>query len=434
MGIIDDKRDVFTQIGALTSVKDNQNAPNPNDSISSVNNTKEIVPFLLDLLVVLVGSQVLNNVIGELMTGFIRNVEPTLKNELKKQTIEFNSNQTVPASFVGGINIPAKDIDTYEKLKTDPASQTGSLLYNNDSNDFDKKSYEAIQNAGTDVTFNNTTINYDKTTDSFTYKPTNSSQTIGDYTSDYIDGLTIIDEKEFTSNVINTIFGTINTNQNKSQNQLISEEKLDRSIEKLINEQESIAISDEELRQIELTAQKRKEGIQTVDVGCGVLDNTVTINSLENLINTTTGSTDPLTVGNAYVDLIAGGFDAADEAQAAEDGETIKDGFLKRLINAIVGVLVAAVIAPPQIRALFGITSAFKNNGTPELGDPVEDLEKKRKLVDCLSKTAKSTINEFLFNLIKSEMLNLIIPVSKLILKEKINQYLNILKSLIGFA
>ena len=60
MGFIDDKRDVFNQIGALTSVKDNINLPNPNDSISSINNSKEIVPFLLDLLVVLVGSEVLN--------------------------------------------------------------------------------------------------------------------------------------------------------------------------------------------------------------------------------------------------------------------------------------------------------------------------------------------------------------------------------------
>ena len=202
----------------------------------------------------------------------------------------------------------------------------------------------------------------------------------------------------------------------------------------MVDEEESIAITDEELRQIESEAQKRKEGIQTVDVGCGILINTVTLDSLENLISITTGSTDPLTVGNAYSDLIIGGFDPADEEQAKEDGETIKDGFFKRLINAIVGVLVAAVIAPPQIRALLGITSAFKNNGIPDIGNPIEDLEKKRKLVNCLSKTAKSTINEFIFNLIKTQMINLIIPVSKQILKEKINQYLNILKSLIGFV
>ena len=55
MGNIDNKRNVFNQIGALTSVKDNQNVPNPRDSISSINNSKEIVPFLLDLLVVMVG-------------------------------------------------------------------------------------------------------------------------------------------------------------------------------------------------------------------------------------------------------------------------------------------------------------------------------------------------------------------------------------------
>ena len=435
MGNIDNKRNVFNQIGALTSVKDNQNVPNPRDSISSINNSKEIVPFLLDLLVVMVGSEQLKSVVGELMTGFIRNVEPKLKAELKKQTIEFNSDQTLPASFSStGYSVPAKDIDTSEKLKTDPASQTGSLLYNDNPIDFDNKSYVAQVNEGTDVTFNNTKINFDATTNSYKYKPTNPSQTIGDFTADYIDGITIINEKEFTSDIINKIFGTINTNQDKTQNQLIAEAKLDKSIQKLIDEEESIGISDDELRQIELEAQQRLEGITDVDVGCGVLVNTVTIDSLENMVGITTGSTDPLTVGNAYVDLAAGGFPADEQAQAKEDSETIKDGFLKTLINAIVNVLVSAVVAPPQIRALMGITSAFKNNDIPDIGDPIEDLEKRRKLADCLAKTTKALINEFIFNLIKQEMMNLIIPVSKLILKEKINQYLQILRSLIGIV
>ena len=434
MGIIDNKRNVFSQIGALTSVKDNQNIPNPKDSISSINNSKEIVPFLLDLLVVMVGSEKLKETVGELMTGFVRNVEPKLKSELKNQLIEFNHDQTLPASFnATGIIVPAGDIDTYGKLKTDPNSQAGSLLFNDNPNDFEVKSYGAQVNAGTDVTFNNTKINYDNITNDFTYKPTNPSQTIGDFTNDYIDGLTIINEKEFTSNIINKIFGTINTNQNKTQNQLIFEAKLDKSINKIIDEAESIAISDEELRQIELEAQKRLDGIDTVDVGCGVLVNTVTLDSLEDMIAITTGSTDPLTVGNAYVDLAASGFPADEESQAKEDSETIKDGFLKTLINAIVNVLVSAVISPPQIRALFAMTSAFKNNGIPDIGNPIDDLEKRRKLADCLAKQAKALINEFLFNLIKQEMLNLIIPVSKLILKEKINQYLQILRSLIGF-
>lgn len=433
MGNIDNKRNVFNQLGSLTSIKDNQNVPNPRDSLSSINNSKEIVPFLLDLLVVMVGSEVLKSAVGELMTGFVRNVEPKLKAELKKQTIEFNSDQTLPASFSSsGYVVSAGDIDTYEKMKTDPNSQTGSLLYNDSPNDFDVKSYNAQVNEGTDVIFNNTKMNFNSTTNSYTYKPANPSQTIGDYTADYIDGLTIINEKEFTSNIINKIFGTINTNQNKTQNQLIAEVKLDKSIQKLIDEAESIAISDDELRQIESEAQKRLEGITDVDVGCGVLVNTVTIDSLENMIGITTGSTDPLTVGNAYVDLAASGFPEDEEAQAKEDSETIKDGFLKTLINAIVNVLVSAVVAPPQIRALFAMTSAFKNNGIPDIGNPIEDLEKRRKLADCLAKTTKALINEFIFNLIKQEMMNLIIPVSKLIIKEKINQYLAILRSLIG--
>ena len=434
MGIIDNKRNVLNQLGSLTSIKDNLNIPQPNDSISSINNSKEIVPFLLDLLVVMVGSEKLKSTVGELMTGFIRKIEPKLKEELKKQTSTFNSNQQIPTSFnLTGISVPAIDIDSREKLKTDPNTQMGSLLYNSNPIDFDVKSYGALNNVGTDVTFNNLKIKFSSSSNSFTYKPVNGSQTIGEFTNDYIDGLTLINEKEFTSDIINKIFGTINTNQNKTLNQLILEEKLNKTIDKIIDEAEVIEISDDELRQIEINAQKRLDGIQDVDVGCGILVNTVTLDSLEDLIRITTGSTDPLTVGNAYVDLVAGGFAPDDETQAKEDGETIKDGFLKALINAIVSALVSSIITPPQIRALFAITSAFKNNGIPDIGDPIDDLIKNLKLINCLSDQAKALINEFLFNLIKEEMIKLIIPVSKLILKEKINQYLQILRSLIGF-
>jgi hypothetical protein len=75
--------------------------------------------------------------------------------------------------------------------------------------------------------------------------------------------------------------------------------------------------------------------------------------------------------------------------------------------------------------------TGFKNNDVPQLGDPIDDISNNRNLVDCLSKSARNTINEFLFNLVKKELLKLIIPVSKIILKEKINQYLGIIQSLI---
>jgi len=435
MGLIDDKKNIFNQIGALVSIKEDIGVADDNNSLASINNTKEIPPFLLDMLTVLVGSESLKGVIGEVMTGYIRNVEPSLKTALKKQYVTYNSDQPLPSAFgAAGYKMEMSSLDSYGKLKTDPNTQLGSLLYNNNPVDFDNKMYEAIVNAGTDVDFNGViTMNYDDVLDNVTIKPVNAGDSIGDFTTKYIDSLTLIDESQFVSDITNVIFGTVTTNQNKTETQVIAEEKLNQTIQKIINQAESLDISDDELRQIERTAKDKISGVTFADLGCGYLPNIVTLDSLQGLISGTTGSSDPLVVGNAYVTLLAGGFENTNPTKAKEDIETIKDGFFKRLINAIIEVLVGAITTTTQIRALLGLFTGFKNNNQPEIGDPIDDIKTNSNLISCLSKSAEETIYEFLFNLVKKELINLVIPVSKKILKEKINQYLGIIRSLIGF-
>ena len=75
--------------------------------------------------------------------------------------------------------------------------------------------------------------------------------------------------------------------------------------------------------------------------------------------------------------------------------------------------------------------TGFKNNDIPKLGNPLDDIQNNQNLIVCLSNSARNTINEFLFNLVKKELMKLIIPVSKIILREKINQYLAIIQSLL---
>ena len=168
-------------------------------------------------------------------------------------------------------------------------------------------------------------------------------------------------------------------------------------------------------------------------MGCGVLNNVITVEYLTELVNKTSGSTNPLEVGNAYADLITQGFSTSNPDKAKEDFQTIKDGFFKKLIKTIVNVLVFSITATPQIRLLISLFDTFKNNGVVQIGDPVEDIKNRQNLISCLSKKTKSTIIEYLFNAVKSEMLKLIVPVSKIIIREKVNQYLGIIKSLISF-
>src|SRR5690606_2489052 len=141
-------------------------------------------------------------------------------------------------------------------------------------------------------------INYNESTDKFTYKPVNSSQTIGTFTSSYVDGLTVINEKEFVTNTLNNIFGSVTSQQNKTVSQILEEEKFNKMLQKLIDGDEDITISDAELRQLLIDAENKQKGVQIVDVGCSVLETNVTIDDIKTLIQNTSGSTDPLKVGN----------------------------------------------------------------------------------------------------------------------------------------
>ena len=176
MGLIDDKHNIFTTIAAFTSFMQQNKLSDLTNLFPSVSNKKDIVPFLLDILKTVVGSEALKQLTGELFTNFIDGIEPKMKSVLTKQTVQYNAGDSLPTSFkTTGISIPVKNIDVYGKLKTDPASAHGNLLYDNTKPNFDSKARQAIQNAGTDTTYNNMIINYNSTTDSFNIKPTVAS-------------------------------------------------------------------------------------------------------------------------------------------------------------------------------------------------------------------------------------------------------------------
>jgi hypothetical protein len=429
MSLIDDKRDIFNSIAAYKSMETDLELPNPTDSISSINNTsKDPTEFLLDLLSTLKGSTGLVQTMGELMTTFIRGVEDDLKNELKKQAQTFNSDDIVPSGFSStGYNIPLSGLDIFEKLKNDPDSDIGKLLYSDLSNNFDRSIYDTIVADGGIVNYKGImNFTYNDATDSINVKPVNSSVKIGNFLENFIDSIDIINEIEFTANIINILYGTISSNENKTLQNIVFEEKLEKTIQKLINEDEDISISPQELRNIESIAREKKESISLIDVGCSSRVSNVTVDQIQKLVNSNTGNTNYYGVGINYIQLLDNSFN--NDSVANKNRSTIRDSYIKRLINAILENLVRSTTFTPQIRLLFIIVDAFKGGGI-EIRNPFDDIEKNRNLYDCIIKNAKQLIGEFLFNLAKKELLKLVVIISKQILKERYSGYIRIIRS-----
>lgn len=434
MSLADDKKNVFTTIGAYSSMRQERSLPNLTNTFTSVNNKKDVVPFLLDVLKTVVGTDALKQLIGSLFTNFINNVEPQLKGSLNNQLIQENSGENLPTYFINnGITVPVKDIDVFGKFKTNPNSETGSLLYDNVNDNFDKKAYEAIVNAGTDITYNNLIINYNNNTDTFKFKPTpaSSGKKIGEWLGDYVNDTVIVDKKEFLTNVMDVVYGSVSSNQEKTKEQLYEELQIQKLIDQLFEDDDSFEISQDNFDELLRRAQELVDGVLYYDLGCGVIGASLPLSGMTNLISQISGATDNFAVGN----LVEGTIDEStvdSQDVVDENKQSIKDGFFQRLIKAISTILLQSITLTPQVRAILSISSAFNSNGTPQIGRPLDDMKKFKVFIKCLLRDVRKLLNEFIYKLILTFLLALLKPIIKKIIKEKINQYVGILKSLIS--
>lgn len=431
MSIVNDKKSIITDISVLNSIGKTAKLPDSNFTFPSVNTKNEPIPFMLDLLTATIGSEALQRATGNIMTKFIRSIEPDLKTSLKKQSAAHNSDQTLPVGFNTGYSAPVKKIDLFNKLRTDPNSSAGNLTYADDPNGFDKKAYQAILTPGSDVVFGNLKMNYDDISDEMTFKPVSSSGTIGNFVSDYIDNLTIVNEKEFTTNVMEAIYGTASNATKKPNNFLVEEEKFRKLIEQLIDGSETAGISDSELEEIQKIAQDKLKGIVPVDVGCTIIDSSLSLEEIAALIAANSGSTDPIFVGNNYNKLMENSFGKNPAQVNPQNKNAVRDGFFKRLIKTILNALVFALTSTPQIRVLMLLLNGFKNNDNVNFpASATDDINSQKNFVKCLSDSAGEMLNKFIFNLLKTELVKLIIPVARVLLKEKITAFIRIIQSL----
>lgn len=436
MGLIDDKKNIFTTIGAYVSLREERDLPDNSNLFPSINNSNDPISFLLDVLKVVIGSTALQELTGELFTNFIDTTEPTLKTEVSKQVINYNSGDELPTYFkTNGISVPASELDIYGKLKTDPDSESGSLLYDNNKPSFDKQAYTAVQNEGTDVQYNNVLIRYNSTTDEFRFKPTPSSENnnIGNWLSDFINDTTIVNKKEFITNTLNQVYGTVSHNQGKSAEEIYKTLEIEELLNQAIDGNDSFTIPQNKYDSLRNKAKEMSEGIVTYDMGCGLVVAELTLSGLSNTIQSISGSSDPFFVGNQIGNTVNNSFEQTDNTEINnENNDSIKDGFFERILNFIKIELTKILITTPQIRMILAVSSAFQNNGTPQTGNPSDDLINFKTYINCVITNAISLLNEFIFNLIVGFLLDLIQPIIKQILREKINQYIGIIKSLIN--
>jgi hypothetical protein len=433
MSLKDQKRNVFTTIGAYTSFMETPNLPEQTDIFTSVNNTKnDVVAFLMDVIKSIVGTDGLQNVVGKLLTDFVDNAEPELKTAIRNQFIQYNAGDNIPAAFVSGIRVPVSKIDTFGKFKTSGNATVDDLLHGNNTSTFNKQAYNAIVNAGTDVIYNNLAIKYDSSTDEFIFKRNpavaSQNQTIGAWMGNYIDDAVVINKKDFLTDTLNAVYGTITANQKKSVEEVYQELQVAKLIEFLIDGNDNIELTQQDFDELLQKAQDMVNGIIYYDMGCGMVGATLSLSGFTDFINTVSGTTDSFVAGNAAAETINESMSANPDI-ASENSQSIKDGFFRRLIRAITAAITYACATSPQIKALQAIMGFFET-GSVQLENPTKDIENYRVFIKCIVKAAIKMISRFIYGIAIALLVAWLKPVIKKIAQEKIIQYTGTIKSL----
>lgn len=434
MSLADDKRSVFNTIGAYTSMMEQGDAIRQTDLFQSINNKKDIVPYLLDVLKVVAGTEALKEAIGGIFTKLIDEVEPKMKEELKKQFVQSNASDPLPSNFTtNGITVPVKTIDVNGILKEDPSSEVGNMIYGSTTN-FNTRAYDAILNSGSPVGFSNMSIKYIQSSDSFQIKPSGSTTNVSQYFADYIDSTQLIDKKLIVSGVMGVIYGTLVKEQNKTVEQAHEELEVETLLEQVLNGDDSFVISPEKYDEILAKATESVEGVLNYDMGCGLMPTELGLDDFSATVTTITGSNDAFLVGNEFENTINQSTSGNTETQelTEENKETIRDGFFQKIIDFFTVKLLGSVTTAPQIRTMFGMMSSLQNEGEVLLDNATDDMENFKTCIKCMAKEIMILVGKFLFALAIGYLIILLKPVIKRVIKEKIVQHYEIILSLTG--
>jgi len=432
MALKDDKRKIFTTVGSYTSFMEQNKPFNPTDVFPSINNKKDVVPFLLDTLKNVAGSDKLKELVGNMVTKLVASGETKMKEALTKQFTQSNSGDQPPSWFTDdGATIKVKDIDVTGKFKTAPTSEVGILEYQK-AFDVDKDLfYKSIQIGNATMEFGTLKIDvaYNENSDSFNIKPNGFNGNIGDLFTEYINNTQLIDSNELVTNVMDSIYGTLKAKSKKTQAEILQELEVQKLLQQVMNGDDSMVILPKDYEELQTRALELSQGIVNYDLGCGLMPASLSFESLQALNTFISGSTDPYAIGNAIEATIPESTTGNTET-TAENIETIKDGFFQRLINIFVEQMLYAGTQQPQIKMLLTIMNAFQNNGVIISKAATEYMKQFKVFIHCMVKEILMMVAQYIFLVAIGYMIKLLTPVIKKILKEKIKQFSDLMKSL----
>lgn len=435
MSLIDQKRDIYGQIGALRVSCEGFPEFKLNSSFPSIDNCSNSLDFLTDLLKATVGFEALKGILTNIFTYELPNIEEQIKKALKKELkslVSCGVNPSIPDFFKHqninplsiGIDLELKKIDYLGIMLVDPSTDAGLLTYDDTSGgigstDFNTYLFETVQLDGTQTDWGSQTLgapndvlsiefnsvgapnNVLNIKASEYYSDPSNNKKLTDLNNDFIDSVNLFGSAKMMNDLIDSLFGSISFSIDKTQEEIKKEIEIENIIECILNTDEDDIIDDsfftfsnESVRIHEEEANRRSKGIRVLR-NCGnaisrVEIPTLTANTVN--INTATTTADKAEAVEAAIDDIS---DNMSETVVYKDRPTAKLSFIDGAIKKLM-IKMGSVILSPKIITIFAINH-YIIYGT-NLENPIEWMQKNKTLMRGVMDSIRDTIIRILLD------------------------------------
>jgi hypothetical protein len=273
------KKSIFDTISALKSIGGADLDLSFNiGSMLGLDNLKNVGTFIVSMLKQTFGIEKLKKAVGELTNDITDKVNTAAKEELQKQTENVSVNVDVSPTKENELKL--EDIDFKGELKNAQATDVGDAIYFDNGAGLTKnKIREAIELEGTWIDTGECEIKYNSNKDRIRVRP-KKEQKSNEWLAGIVATIVILDKKVLYTTVIDFLNGSVSKNSKATQNDIANGLKERKVIEKIINDEDDIRLTNEEIRNIEDEAERLKNGTTLLDLGCGLFDFSITLDDV----------------------------------------------------------------------------------------------------------------------------------------------------------
>jgi hypothetical protein len=476
MGFIDDKTQTVNNV-ALFEVLNNLPKTRSTSSLASVTSkSKNLLPFLLDLLSVTCKDNSKNprdrarceavRILIEILVEFFPALIKILKEALAKAIkagLACGTDFTLP-TFNTKFKLNIKNLDFNNLLKINPTDPVGSTFYGkNATNDLNWFLNNLVQSGGAGTWKNILNFNYNTTTQDIevglnpTYVTSGGGKSFDGFILDFINSIELITMEQFMARLMNSITGTLSASVGASLDQILAMEQVNKLLDKIYSsdpckeeyqiDESYFKFSNEEMLEMETTAIEKSKGVVLLDLGCGLVESTVDPEVVKGIFDEIRNAP-PSRVNQVIENSVNTLNNSLTSNVGEQDKNTAKLSLNAKLIEQIPKIL-TNIIMEPKLVILYQMASRLVNGPlsptTPAVGFGGPNIEGNIKVpngfdyakatsvfFEFVARESLAALLEIIFRQAKEEILKLVAAIIIKITKEQANKKIKALTFLTG--